>query len=101
MIWSVAPVSAPLNAWNGEPGSMLIATGAPVIAACCAGSVYIAKRLSAGAGRRTDWEMMVRMGHSLRFVFRVRRHDNAATDLRALGRTFPARDARFGAAASR
>jgi len=28
--------------------------------------VYIAKRLSAGAGRRTDWEMMLRMGHSLR-----------------------------------
>src|SRR5262249_34134042 len=66
MIWSVAPVSAPLKAWNGEPGSTLITTGAPVIAACFAGSVYIAKRLSAGAGRMTDWEMMVRMGHSPR-----------------------------------
>src|SRR5215831_529321 len=61
MIWSVAPVSAPLKAWNGEPGSRLIATGAPVIAACFAGSVYIAKRLSAGAGRTIDWEMMLRM----------------------------------------
>jgi hypothetical protein len=28
MIWSVAPVSAPLKASNGEPGSTLIATGA-------------------------------------------------------------------------
>src|SRR5215469_11257891 len=61
MIWRVAPVSAPLKARNGEPGSTLIATGAPVIAACFAGSVYIAKRLSAGAGRTTDWEMTVRM----------------------------------------
>src|SRR5512133_2327052 len=66
MIWSIAPVSAPLKARNGEPGSALIANGAPVIAACFAGSVYIAKRLSAGAGRTTDWEMMLRMGHSLR-----------------------------------
>jgi hypothetical protein len=33
MIWSVAPLSVPLKAWNGEPGSRLIATGAPVIAA--------------------------------------------------------------------
>src|SRR5215831_8656042 len=66
MIWSVAPVSAPLKAWNGEPGSRLIATGAPVIAACFAGSVYITKRLSAKAGRTIDWEMMVRMGHSHR-----------------------------------
>src|SRR5215510_83731 len=66
MIWSIAPVSAPLKARNGEPGSALIATGAPVIAACFAGSVYIATRLSAGAGRTTDWEMMLRMGHSLR-----------------------------------
>src|SRR5215470_7055972 len=66
MICSVAPVSAPLKARNGEPGSTLIATGAPVIAACVAGSVYIAKRLSAGAGRTTDWEMMVRMGRSPR-----------------------------------
>jgi hypothetical protein len=40
---------------------MLIATGAPVIAACFAGSVCISKRLSAGAGRTTDWEMMVRI----------------------------------------
>src|ERR1700732_2537057 len=62
MIWSVGPVSAPLQAWNGEPRSTLIAPGAPVIAACFAGSVYIAKRLSGGAGRTTDWEMMVRMG---------------------------------------
>src|SRR5919201_756407 len=62
MIWSIAPVSAPLKARNGEPGSALIATGAPVIAACFAGSVYIAKRLSAGAERTTDWEMMLRMG---------------------------------------
>src|SRR5215467_3531333 len=61
MISSVAPVSAPLKAWNGEPGSTLIATGAPVIAACFAGSVYIASLLSAGAGRTTDWEMTVRM----------------------------------------
>src|SRR5262249_4480117 len=68
MIWSIAPVSAPLKARNGEPGSALIATGAPVIAACFAGSVYIAKRLSAGAGRTTDWEMMLRMGHSLRIL---------------------------------
>src|SRR5215469_6287052 len=66
MICSVAPVSAPLKARNGEPGSTLIAIGAPVIAACFAGSVYIAKRLSAGAGRTTDWEMMVRMGRSPR-----------------------------------
>src|SRR5271165_54758 len=66
MIWSIAPVSAPLKARNGEPGWALIATGAPVIAACFAGSVYIAKRLSAGAGRTTDWEMMLRMGHSPR-----------------------------------
>jgi hypothetical protein len=35
--------------------------GAPVIAACFAGSVYISKRLSAGAGRTTDSEMMVRI----------------------------------------
>src|SRR5262249_55034340 len=62
MIWRVAPVSAPLKARNGEPGSTLLATGAPVIAACFAGSVYIAKRLSAGAGRTTAWEMMVRIG---------------------------------------
>src|SRR5262245_59143954 len=68
MIWSIAPVSAPLKARNGEPGSALIATGAPVIAACFTGSVYIAKRLSAGAGRTTDWEMMLRMGHSLRLL---------------------------------
>src|SRR5262245_807229 len=54
MIWSIAPVSASLKARNGEPGSALIATGAPVIAACFAGSVYIAKRLSAGAGRDQD-----------------------------------------------
>src|SRR5215469_12147365 len=73
MIWSIAPVSAPLKAWNGEPGSVLIATGAPVIAACFAGSVYIAKRLSAGAGRTTDWEMMLRMGHSLPYS-EIRRH---------------------------
>src|SRR5215472_1268335 len=69
MIWSVAPVSAPLKAWNGEPGSTLIATGAPVIAACFAGSVYIAKRLSAGAGRTTAWEMMVRIGGHFRFGY--------------------------------
>ena len=37
---------------------------APVIAAWFAGSMYIAKRRSAGAGRTTDWEMMLRMGHS-------------------------------------
>jgi hypothetical protein len=37
MIWSVAPVSAPLKAWNSEPGSTLIETGAPVIAACFRG----------------------------------------------------------------
>src|SRR6516162_1999713 len=66
MIWSVAPVSAPLKAWNGEPGSRLISTGAPVIAACFAGLVYITKRLSAGAGKTIDWEMMVRMGNSPR-----------------------------------
>jgi hypothetical protein len=30
MIWSVAPVSAPLKAWSGEPGSTLIETSAPV-----------------------------------------------------------------------
>src|SRR5436190_8908291 len=64
MIWRIAPVSAPLKAWNGAPGSALIATGAPVIAAWFAGSMYIAKRRSAGAGRTTDWEMMLRMGHS-------------------------------------
>jgi hypothetical protein len=40
--------------------------GAPVIAACFAGSVYIAKRPSAGAGRTTDWEMTVRMENSPR-----------------------------------
>jgi hypothetical protein len=53
-----------VKAWNGAPGSALIATGAPVIAAWFAGSMYIAKRRSAGAGRTTDWEMMLRMGHS-------------------------------------
>jgi integrase len=30
MIWSTAPVSAPLKARNGEPGSALIATGARI-----------------------------------------------------------------------
>src|SRR5712671_39866 len=50
-IWRIAPVSAPLKAWNGAPGSALIATGAPVIAACFAGSMYIAKRRS---GRQDD-----------------------------------------------
>jgi hypothetical protein len=42
-----------LKAWNGEPGSTLIETGAPVIAACFAGSVYIAKR-TFGRGRQDD-----------------------------------------------
>jgi hypothetical protein len=48
-----APVSAPLKAWNGEPGSTLIETGAPGIAACFAGPVYIAKR-TFGRGRQDD-----------------------------------------------
>jgi hypothetical protein len=34
---------------------------APVIAACFPGSVYIAKRLSAGAGRSTDWALLARV----------------------------------------
>src|ERR1700745_3616258 len=64
MIWRIARVSAPLKAWNGAPGSALIATGAPVIAAWFAGSMYIAKRRSAGAGRTTDWGRMLPVGHS-------------------------------------
>jgi hypothetical protein len=99
MIWSVAPVSAPLKAWNGEPGSTLIATGAPVIAARFAGSVYIAKRPSAGAGRTTDWEMTVRMGHSPRPQLGAGPIAKRTADLHPTGARFAITEALNAAAA--
>src|SRR5579863_1704970 len=51
---SVTPLIWPPKARNGAPGSALTITGAPVTAACAAGSRYVAYRRSAGAGRIID-----------------------------------------------